>query len=1119
MPIEGPPVLETEESDPNKNKHGLNGRFFRGGKWPDIPDVETSGDPEGSVTAESRPEPRPSPVSAEDLATVLLTSGAHRLSPYRVLEPIRNREYNQSQTRAFEWIEQNCPAGEKLSSLDTIILNSDRERDYRAFFQDENLAEIETLPSDERIKFLAGASMQMEIGSADFDRYFNRFPEDAKLVIRRVYDAYSPEFDHSMYEIIQPEFGAKVFGTAIKHCGFMNILDSLDRTESAYVADGTEREAFLTEAHDFLKATEIANHLDRFFLGDRNTTFEGVVLKYREPGEQIISARNSASKLKYSEAYEVYNDTTNAIRSVINLPDERFPKIQKVALLKELLFYSHNSCVEWEISSIRHAACLKQYEKEEKSYSWSEYYTHSIIAEIEHPAVLYELPYTFSNSEDSGDSLSNCYDEFMIRELLEQLAKLDSRESIPPTLEFWRKNGNPLYGPAVAEVLNIDPSASAREILSQLPVASEAQRRGLISLLYRLEIGKVGISPEGLDYLGRRFDLDQYNDPANFAHRLTADGKVGIFDADRQLRGFIQLEANDFAENDDEPIRKAILNITLEMLFVPHPDEQESDRRQREKLLIDFRANYFDTYLNLFQNKEGETGLRFNNLTLPEQGFVSHFIDENKNNPDLKDRFFKFISKFGEDGFLAFRSIEFDPTAGDQLIELGERVDTAEMKALFREYSTTYQLAEAVSRHIGLMLQNQANDLEINLIRENILMSAQKVLLNPEPDDENLAGRENLIFINQELNMILGLPPTKEGFIDGQVFMGRYLKDNIKSTGGNAEYLVASIINGYLRRLYNNESFDLREYEDKTTDTAQTLDHALEVIEDDPYLRVTSDNDFLTIINYGAGGARDSIPFALLGHKVNGIDISARMVAQGQERVMEFQSMAANGTVDPYKQQIDQVIADHNLSYGPEDVAALSQRIDIREGNFSTFSGEQYKKTFGEPADAAMMMWHTFGFAGDHDGQRQALTNIYDSLRPGGMVIIEMPDRNFGQYARMIRKYHAEHPSEPFGAVVDAPSSQPGQVTEQNSANLSPRYFPSREEIETVLQESGFEIEHVRTYFVRNEDNLVIKENMYVARKRLDQRRFKKLTDWVGSMPPDTVKNQTPQSGQPEVIV
>lgn len=657
------------------------------------------------------------------------------------------------------------------------------------------------------------------------------------------------------------------------------------------------------------------------------------------------------------------------------------------------------------------------------------------------------------------------------------------------------------------QVLSRKPEILIRKLMVELnsDELDERRQKATLSLLFRLELGQVGISEEGLDYLGQRFDLGEYNDPSNFAQRITADGKVGVFDTERNLEGFVQLETDDFErgdEDNEQAIRKEVMAVTAKMLFIPRPDETDEEKVQRVKILDDFKANYFDTYLGMFSER---SDLRFNNLNLPEQGWVLQYLQGATEKE--REQFFEFVSKFGEDGFFAFRSMEFDLLTGQQVLTLPERIGKDETQKLLATYRETYKLADEVANHIARMLQFQDNDLEVNLIRENILASAQGYLIAPDFSSKTI-GMSQLDIVNHELGLVLSLPPTISGFIEGQFIVQRFLKDNLSeiSAETKSEFLAPEVISRGLEKLYNNPDFNLRDYEGATTNSASSIEYLIREFSDFG-LRTTADNpDRLLVYDVGAGEGRISIPIALLGHRVVGIDISEKMVGQVDDRISSVVTSIGKDQIDskdPLATATEEAFTHMGIELSPENVDSVSENVSIHVGNFFDFGRDRFIEKFGERSpDVAIIMWHTLGFAGDRSGQIKVLEQIFDNLRPGGEIIIEMPDRNFGGYARAIRRFHQEHPEQPFGAIIDAPSKQASTPTEENENISSARYFPSDIEIISALEEAGFSFRKVDSFFVTRTSEagqaLLIKENLYVASKPLDPKRMQKLLAAVG---------------------
>jgi len=249
------------------------------------------------------------------------------------------------------------------------------------------------------------------------------------------------------------------------------------------------------------------------------------------------------------------------------------------------------------------------------------------------------------------------------------------------------------------------------------------------NILYRLEFGRIGISAEGVNYLKRLYDLGEYNNPDYFAHRLTRDGDIGIFDENRVLMRYFNL--GDLSTDESRIKAKALL-FTYRTLFVPQADETAEQRRKREKILGEFKKKYFDFFDDrFFQN----TGVAFNNLSFLEQGkflqFIEHADDETKGDA------YQFVQKYGENGLRAFLSLEYGEEYGDVLLSLdnSEYINSQEVQSILGEYNTLNHHALAIAKKMRrsalfetVDLPEEISDLFVEQFSEAILRRAKDIL-------------------------------------------------------------------------------------------------------------------------------------------------------------------------------------------------------------------------------------------------------------------------------------------------------------------------------------------------------------------------------------------------------
>lgn len=342
-----------------------------------------------------------------------------------------------------------------------------------------------------------------------------------------------------------------------------------------------------------------------------------------------------------------------------------------------------------------------------------------------------------------------------------------------------------------------------------------------------------------------------------------------------------------------------------------------------------------------------------------------------------------------------------------------------------------------------------------------------------------------------------------------------------------------------LQQSQYDKSTDLREWEHITADTYQSLKHIISRIQYrenlwseknrnrgeqlTPYeiSSVPDRKKIKTILDLGTGEGRIGGMLARLGFNVLGLDISTEMLKRAGERIIE-EGKGLRGEKE-----------DNSLSYPTiqtlkregiiqEDILLNDNEVQkkylLTQGNFfeifSTlhntvrnwkehFPNIDIYKFFNIPTDnmyafqnpydmftdagfdMALFNWHTFCEIGDLDNQKKVLTNILNVLNPGGELIIEIPDRMVDPYASEIRKYHSEHPNEPYGIVID---SYPDDPTKK----YSPRYFPDRTELVLLLESLGYEIDpihDIQTYLLdttnpeTNKKKIELKELFITARK------------------------------------
>ena len=450
-------------------------------------------------------------------------------------------------------------------------------------------------------------------------------------------------------------------------------------------------------------------------------------------------------------------------------------------------------------------------------------------------------------------------------------------------------------------------------------------------------------------------------------------------------------------------------------------------------------------------------------------------------------------------------------------------------KLLNQEFDKSLELSREIYQAIKEMLKNQNAEHEANVISQSVARQAREIYRGNFSGEENalpdLKSRWQVIReLNREIYLVLISPHTPESFIHSQYILHRYFSNEYHDDQPFDQDMFQSIEPGVVAEGQKQimSEINLQEYEGKTTNTEIALENII------PEIYNTDPDSHLTVLDIGCGDGRLAIPLAALGYKINALDISPQMISGLTERAKQFSSDYDKnfGNIHQHKtarstnnlldtsinvfERINMVTTDFE-----QDVEAIPDRIKGKVGNFFDLDAKNYQQMFGEDqADVAMIMWHTFGFAGTHDGEIQVLKNIYDNLQPGGKIIIEMPDRNFGPYFEAIATQYAAELGEkrqdptykpyPLGTLFDAPSKQEGTLTSASEKVAVPRYLPSNREIQRVMEEAGFSLLKIKNYFVSAKNDqgemLVIKENMFVAEKPHSKEQLEEMVSQMRSL-------------------
>lgn len=361
---------------------------------------------------------------------------------------------------------------------------------------------------------------------------------------------------------------------------------------------------------------------------------------------------------------------------------------------------------------------------------------HSMLYGTPQPNSVYEMPQSrfereMNSAADTGGFIEEYAEHKLTLATVEAFAKREpDPENVSLLVDFWNKNRNPIFGNAIAEALSVQGPEQASQELLELIRTDVRDKNALASILYRLELGKIGMSKEGVRYMGRLYNLGELNNPDFFVNRLTSSGEVGVFDDEERMVGYFEL--GDLSD-DTKQIDAEVLAITYDTLFKDRGEVSEEERVKRESFIKEFTEKYFEVYNERFFEK---TGTRFNNLTFEEQGWFLSFVSEA--GPNLQERVYDFVDQFGEDGIRAFLSMEFDRNMGHHVMEkIYASPKGADILALYN--------------HLVIGSRNTAEGLVDNVAPEvnkkvdaNLMRRAKDILASDISDEETLEALEQI---------------------------------------------------------------------------------------------------------------------------------------------------------------------------------------------------------------------------------------------------------------------------------------------------------------------------------------------------------------------------------------
>lgn len=622
------------------------------------------------------------------------------------ISPEEDPEYAFLWDKAFENVErfETMKENHDYGSLEKEWENK-FEKDPVSFFDEENLKLLREIPAEERLMSLSHASGFLRVTPSMVDRYFRFFPEDleaVKVIFRSCNGMPSDGYDYNLFAISANSLSRGEEKMEERYRSMAQFREICDRREMAprFILNGTQERYNDSFGKFGLAADGFGNALDEAGELARSG-------KYYIDAGQIFTLEYEAMSLK---------DKAEFLRRCVD------------TLHFDLLFEeTFNSCFTRERVKSDKNRLLERSAEGLKSHN---NVAHSMIFKTFQPLSAYDADQGIYDHEmnhthwGGGDIEEYPYHRLLLA-VLGELGNMevDKEENIDKIVDFWNKNRNPIFANAVADILSKQgPERAATKLLDILRNEDE-DKNAISGILYRLEFGRMNMSEDGIKYLGKMYDLKEYNDPGYHVSRLTPEGQIGIFNSkdNNKLEGYFDIDL----ESDLSRIEAEVRNFVYDTLFFPKENETEEERRQREKYLEEYKENY---YAIASREAFGKGNMRLNNLSFREQGWFMTYYNNAK--PEEAERLDEFIERFGEEGARTFMALESGEDLGNTVLEIAEKSYPNESVAIFCKFNEISRNLKNSGEELEKIFRGSRNisEAEMAKIQQGILKKGAKLL-------------------------------------------------------------------------------------------------------------------------------------------------------------------------------------------------------------------------------------------------------------------------------------------------------------------------------------------------------------------------------------------------------
>jgi len=640
------------------------------------------------------------------------------------------------------YFEKNVSSKEK-----EFLWEEDYSRNPRLFFEINNLNILEALPQEERIFMLAKASRHIENTPDDFTAYAEAFPEDIQKIKALFINDYRPRETHitrdSKNETFSGDYPDDTFTAfSLKE----DILDE-DLKKKLFSLTAGEMNKIDPELKDLFRSFD-------FFLRaaqKRDKAPEKLPEGFSNVRDSFVKDESEVSK----NFMEIINNSQPFRRRVeredlFDKKYEEFAPIDKAKILRDFLAYTQYAMVYSE--TFNRPEITEESVEQENYLDVKNQYGNEENFNPDRQSIIYPTKYEpIALKKETEEENKRAIEQYLrinprykisgliLEEFKNVTDENEKDQNTKAIMDFWNKNRSPLLLKNVCDALSSqNPKLAASELLDLIKKEKEDDSV-LLATLYRLELGKMGISEKGVDYLGTIFDLGEtYNKPEKYdVERISKDGAMGIYEKgqkDEERKLLLYFYSTEGLKSDENKYLAELLEITLDTLHMRKPGDTEEDSARKEKCLEELKKNYYKIANDkIFQ----ETGVRLNNLSFREQGNFAMYFNEADENAkgELRD----FVKQYGEEGIISFLSLEAGDNMGDKILGIGEKLDPHIAKAIFEKYAKIANLAESIQEYIAKIFEDRkdVNEEEMGRISNDLHQRNSKMLIDFSEDIDN----------------------------------------------------------------------------------------------------------------------------------------------------------------------------------------------------------------------------------------------------------------------------------------------------------------------------------------------------------------------------------------------